>query len=106
MRTTLVEITSGKVQGYEQGAITVWKGIPFAHPPIAHRRFLPPQPPQPVVLQKHKEDHLEPCYAVFQLRLDGHSEEFCDKCSLTQAVTSVHSLHLSFPDHVHCLISL
>lgn len=47
MRTTLVETTSGKVQGYDQGAITVWKGIPFAHPPIAHRRFLPPQPPQP-----------------------------------------------------------
>lgn len=47
MRTTLVETTFGKVQGYEQGAITVWKGIPFAHPPIAHRRFLPPQPPQP-----------------------------------------------------------
>src|SRR5579885_771717 len=47
MRTTLVETTSGKVQGYEQGAITVWKGIPFAHPPIAHRRFLPPQPPHP-----------------------------------------------------------
>lgn len=47
MRTTLVETTSGKVQGYEQGAITVWKGIPFAHPPIAHRRFLPPQPPKP-----------------------------------------------------------
>lgn len=47
MRTTLVETTSGKVQGYEQGAITVWKGIPFAHPPIARRRFLPPQPPQP-----------------------------------------------------------
>lgn len=47
MSTTLVETTSGKVQGLEQGAITVWKGIPFAHPPIAHRRFLPPQPLQP-----------------------------------------------------------
>src|SRR5450631_109687 len=47
MSTTLVETTSGKVQGLEQGAITVWKGIPFAHPPIAHRRFLPPQPLPP-----------------------------------------------------------
>ncbi len=47
MSTTLVETTYGKVQGLKQGAITVWKGIPFAHPPIAHRRFLPPQPLQP-----------------------------------------------------------
>lgn len=47
MSTTLVETTSGKVQGLEQGAITVWKGIPFAHPPIAHHRFLPPQPLHP-----------------------------------------------------------
>ncbi len=43
----LVETTSGKVQGLKQGAITVWKGIPFAQPPIAHRRFLPPEPVLP-----------------------------------------------------------
>ena len=47
MKTTLVETTSGKVQGIEQETIAVWKGIPFAYPPTAHRRFLPPQPPQP-----------------------------------------------------------
>ena len=47
MSITLVETTSGKVQGFDQGAITVWKGIPFAHPPIAHHRFLPPQPLHP-----------------------------------------------------------
>src|ERR1051326_8213352 len=47
MNTTLVETTSGNVRGFEHGSITVWKGIPFASPPLAHRRFLPPQPPQP-----------------------------------------------------------
>jgi len=47
MSTTLVETASGKVQGLEQGAITVWKGIPFAHPPVARHRFLPPQPLHP-----------------------------------------------------------
>src|SRR5262249_48268446 len=47
MSAPLVETTYGKVQGLEQGAITVWKGIPFARPPIAHRRFLPPQPLHP-----------------------------------------------------------
>jgi para-nitrobenzyl esterase len=43
MSALVVETTCGKVKGLEQGAITVWKGIPFAHPPIAYRRFLPPQ---------------------------------------------------------------
>jgi para-nitrobenzyl esterase len=43
MSTSIVETTYGKVKGLKQGAITVWKGIPFAHPPIAHHRFLPPQ---------------------------------------------------------------
>ena len=47
MQTTLVETSAGKVQGYEQGAVMVWKGIPFALPPVAQRRFLQPQPPQP-----------------------------------------------------------
>lgn len=58
------------------------------------------------VLQKHEEDHQERSPAVLLLRLDGHSEQFCDERSLVQAVSSVHSLHLSFPDHVHHLISL
>jgi para-nitrobenzyl esterase len=47
MSTTLVETIYGKVQGLEQGAITVWKGIPFAQPPTGQRRFLPPQPLEP-----------------------------------------------------------
>ncbi|HJT55019.1 MAG TPA: carboxylesterase family protein [Ktedonobacteraceae bacterium] len=47
MNTTLVETTSGNVRGFEQGSITVWKGIPFASPPLAHRRFLPLNHPNP-----------------------------------------------------------
>ena len=59
-----------------------------------------------VVLQKHEEDHQERSFAVLQLRLDGHSEQFCDERCLAQAVSSVHPLHLSFSDHIHRLISL
>jgi para-nitrobenzyl esterase len=43
----LVQTTGGQVQGQQQGAITVWKGIPFATPPTGKRRFLPPLPAQP-----------------------------------------------------------
>lgn len=39
MGNPIVETRYGKVQGYEQGAISVWKGIPFAKPPTAQLRF-------------------------------------------------------------------
>src|SRR5437899_10570176 len=47
MSDLIVETRYGKVQGYEQGSISVWKGIPFAQPPTGQRRFRAPQPPDP-----------------------------------------------------------
>ncbi len=46
MNETVVETTCGKVRGSDQGAVSVWKGIPFAQPPVGELRFRPPQPPQ------------------------------------------------------------
>jgi para-nitrobenzyl esterase len=47
MSNLIVETRYGKVQGSEQGSISVWKGIPFAQPPTGQRRFRAPQPPEP-----------------------------------------------------------
>ncbi|TMD27978.1 MAG: carboxylesterase/lipase family protein, partial [Chloroflexi bacterium] len=47
MSNLIVETRYGKVQGREQGSISVWKGIPFAQPPTGQRRFRAPQPPSP-----------------------------------------------------------
>ncbi len=47
MGNPIAQTRYGKVQGYEQGAISVWKGIPFAQPPTAQLRFRAPQPPEP-----------------------------------------------------------
>jgi para-nitrobenzyl esterase len=47
MGNLIVETRYGKVQGYEQGPISIWKGIPFAQPPTGARRFRAPQPPEP-----------------------------------------------------------
>ncbi|MBA2395345.1 MAG: hypothetical protein H0V70_21660 [Ktedonobacteraceae bacterium] len=58
------------------------------------------------VLQKQEEEHQEQSFAVLLLRLDGHSEQFCDECCLSQTVSFAHSLHLPFPHHVYCFISL
>lgn len=47
MSNLIVETRYGKVQGSQQGSISIWKGIPFAKPPTGERRFRAPQPPEP-----------------------------------------------------------
>ena len=43
--STIVDTQYGKVQGIQNGPISVWKGIPYAQPPIGPLRFHTPQPP-------------------------------------------------------------
>ena len=47
MSSTVVETQYGKVQGTISGPIFVWKGIPFAQPPLGDLRFRAPQAPNP-----------------------------------------------------------
>jgi para-nitrobenzyl esterase len=42
-----VETSYGRVRGERRGAHHVYRGIPFAKPPVGELRFRPPQPPQP-----------------------------------------------------------
>lgn len=43
----IVNTDSGKVEGYEQRGLFVFKGIPFAAPPVGRQRWMPPAPVQP-----------------------------------------------------------
>lgn len=45
--TPVIEIGSGKLQGNEKGGVLVFKGIPYAAPPVGARRWLPPADPLP-----------------------------------------------------------
>lgn len=45
MSSVIVESAYGKVEGQDLGGISVWKGIPYASPPIGDLRFRPPVPP-------------------------------------------------------------
>lgn len=43
----LVEVEGGKIQGYQDNGLTIYKGIPFAAPPVGDLRWKTPQPVLP-----------------------------------------------------------
>ena len=43
----IVDITPGKVRGSFEGPLAIFRGIPYARPPIGPLRFGAPQPPDP-----------------------------------------------------------
>ncbi len=46
-KNTLVETKAGKVEGSFENSVYVFKGVPYAAPPINELRWLPPQPIKP-----------------------------------------------------------
>ena len=46
-KTAIINTTAGKVQGYTENGIDIFKGIPFAEPPIGDLRFCPPVGKEP-----------------------------------------------------------
>ncbi len=46
-KTDVIETKSGKIQGYIDNGIHVFKGIPYTEPPIGDLRFKPPADKRP-----------------------------------------------------------
>jgi para-nitrobenzyl esterase len=44
---SIVETRSGRLEGEDQGDVLVFRGVPFAKPPVGPLRFRPPEPPDP-----------------------------------------------------------
>lgn len=43
----VIETTAGQVRGVQEGAVAIYKGIPYAKPPVGELRWRAPQPPMP-----------------------------------------------------------
>jgi para-nitrobenzyl esterase len=43
----IVETGMGRLEGLEREGVRIFRGIPFARPPVGELRFRPPEPPQP-----------------------------------------------------------
>ena len=60
-----VRTTAGTVQGDASGSRLVFRGIPFAAPPLAERRWTPPAPPPPWRgVRTATVEPLMPCRAI------------------------------------------
>ncbi|MBN1692519.1 MAG: carboxylesterase/lipase family protein [Dehalococcoidales bacterium] len=45
-KQAIVTTKNGKLEGYTQDGLYVFKGVPYAAPPVGSLRWLPPQPPE------------------------------------------------------------
>ena len=45
--SVVVETRYGRLRGASDRGVLVFRGVPFARPPVGERRFTPPQPPEP-----------------------------------------------------------
>ncbi|GAA5126665.1 carboxylesterase/lipase family protein [Pseudonocardia adelaidensis] len=45
--TTQVRTSAGSVRGRREGGVAVYRGVPFAAPPVGRARFAAPRPPRP-----------------------------------------------------------
>lgn len=72
MRAVLAHTTSGQVRGQVDGnGIAVFRGIPYARPPVGERRFLAPAPPDPWLGTRDAFEQGPGCWQVPQPDLAG-----------------------------------
>jgi para-nitrobenzyl esterase len=47
LKPAVVTTTTGKLEGTVENGLYIFKGVPYATPPVGDLRWQPPQPPHP-----------------------------------------------------------
>lgn len=83
-KEVIVETKNGKIEGDFKDGIYVFKGIPYAAPPIGEFRWLPPQPVQPwggvreaKTFGPNPPQNMLPGEPIESLRMEGPQDEDC-----------------------------
>jgi para-nitrobenzyl esterase len=63
--TPLLKVSGGVIKGRQEGNIRVYKGIPYAKPPVGELRFAPPQDAEPWADELNCADFGRRCMQVF-----------------------------------------
>ncbi|MHA2281227.1 MAG: carboxylesterase/lipase family protein [Promethearchaeota archaeon] len=66
-KSKIIETKTGKIQGYKENGLEIFKGIPFAEPPIGNLRFSPP-------VKKQSWDGILKAKEYGPCSFQGHSE--------------------------------
>lgn len=66
-KSNIIETKTGKIQGYKEEGLEIFKGIPFAEPPIGKLRFSPP-------VKKQSWDGVLKATEYGPCSFQGHSE--------------------------------
>jgi para-nitrobenzyl esterase len=78
---TTADVTGGKVSGAAQGGVTVFKGIPFAAPPLGKLRWAEPAPVVPWQGPRQATQYAAPCMqdsSMLQfMGVKGNASEDC-----------------------------
>jgi para-nitrobenzyl esterase len=75
--TVRLEVASGAIRGVREGNIQVYKGIPYAKPPLGERRFAPPEDAEPWAGERDCTRFGSQC---FQVSAFAGSEPFSEDC--------------------------
>ena len=71
----VIQTQEGPVRGFEQGAVTEYRGIPFAAPPVGARRFEPPAPVTPWTKVLDAKAYGSPCPQAARYGLTEASDD-------------------------------
>lgn len=76
MALSIVTVSEGRLQGADYGRYSVFRGIPYARPPVGSLRFRAPEPPEPWTGTRRATDFSPACWQTSPEHGSFYEKEF------------------------------